>query len=143
MMLFEMEDYAPDIDECKCLPDCNTIEYQISVMKSEIKPEDRYVTVNNISQYIGTEYYSALSFSFGDIEYHALKRYANYGTTSFISDVGGLLGLFLGVSVISFIEIFYFFGLRVVVECMKHLKRNHKTKKISQDLTATLNEINN
>lgn len=143
MLLFQMEDDEQEADKCNCLPDCNSIEYRITVIKSSIKPEYQKTTVDNVTQYIGEPIiYGGLSFSFGDIEYYALKRYANYRTVSFISEVGGLLSLFLGVSVMSFIEIFYFFGFRVVIEIVGHLKSKRKPKKISPvDLSATLNEL--
>ena len=32
----------------------------------------------------------------------------------FISQIGGLLGLFMGFSVISFVEVFYWFSFRLV-----------------------------
>jgi hypothetical protein len=36
-----------------------------------------------------------------------------YGPTDFLANCGGLLGLFLGVSVISIVEIFYFCTIRI------------------------------
>ena len=144
MLLFQIDDDSSEVDACNCLPDCNSIEYQIKVIKSNIEPEAQWTTVNNVTEYLGPTYYGGLTFSFGDIEYHALKRHANYGTVGFISDVGGLLSLFLGVSVMSFVEIFYFFGIRVVTEILRYLKqkRRVKNKKIATNLTLTLEEIN-
>lgn len=139
MLLFQMEDNASEVDACDCLPDCNSITYQINVIKSSTEPEEgRNV---NDTDYSGPFYYGAVSFSFGDIEYHALKRYANYKTISFICDVGGLLSLFLGVSLMSFIEIFYFFGFRMFVELLSHFKRRQQTRRITTDLRGTLNDL--
>lgn len=41
-----------------------------------------------------------------------LKRSATYTYTDFLASCGGLLGLFLGVSVLSIIEFFYYSTLR-------------------------------
>lgn len=52
-------------------------------------------------------------FYFGSDDYIAYKRYSNFGVVAFLSDIGGLLGLVLGVSVFSILEIFYFCTLRL------------------------------
>lgn len=58
--------------------------------------------------------YASASIYFDDDEYIAYKRFASFGTVSFLSNIGGLLGLFLGVSVLSIVEFLYFFTLRFI-----------------------------
>ena len=41
-------------------------------------------------------------------------REARMTLLDFISQIGGLLGLFMGFSVISFVEVFYWFSFRLV-----------------------------
>lgn len=55
---------------------------------------------------------SFVSIYFGSEEYSGYKRYASYGTVSLLSNIGGLLGLFLGISFLSVVETIYFFTLR-------------------------------
>lgn len=50
---------------------------------------------------------------FKETEFIQLKRNELYGWTDFIANCGGLLGLFMGVSFLSVIEIVYFFTLRL------------------------------
>lgn len=69
-----------------------------------------------------------LSFSFDADEYTALKRSATYGTVSFLSNFGGLLGLFLGMSALSVIEVFYFFGIRIISNVVKKYKQSTKVE---------------
>lgn len=42
------------------------------------------------------------------------RRKELYGTREFVSSCGGLLSLFLGVSLLSFVELLYFMTLRLV-----------------------------
>jgi acid-sensing ion channel, other len=45
---------------------------------------------------------------FRDNQFFALKRSRRYGFTEFMAHCGGLLGLFLGFSFMSILEIIYF-----------------------------------
>lgn len=133
---------VPAIRECDCMSDCISFEYEIKVVQTILKHDDQYIKFGNVSYWIGSTYYAGLAFDFGDTNYHAITRYANDAATGFLSNIGGLLSLFLGVSVMSLIEIFYFFVLRVVVEFIKYVKRklNHR-ESFQTDLSTTLNEI--
>lgn len=53
------------------------------------------------------------------------KRSELYGLTDFIANCGGLLGLFIGVSTLSIVEIFYYLTIRL----MKHFKKISFRKK--------------
>lgn len=55
-----------------------------------------------------------LSFKFSDETFNPMRRIRLFTVNDFFSYVGGVLGLFAGISVLSFFEIFYFFTLRVV-----------------------------
>lgn len=95
--------------KCDCLPDCNEIVYTYMRVDSRLNSETsaEYVEVN------GTVPLEAfVSIYFGSDEYSGFKRYTTYGTVSILSDIGGFLGLFLGVSALSVIETVYFFTLR-------------------------------
>ena len=45
---------------------------------------------------------------------------------SLISQIGGVLGLFLGFSLVSFIELIYWFFLRLCFEAQKKRRTNHE-----------------
>lgn len=56
---------------------------------------------------------SSLSIYFKENQFISSKRSELYGTTDFLANIGGLLGLFMGISVISFTEIIYFCTIRL------------------------------
>lgn len=49
----------------------------------------------------------------------ALKRSPFYQLSDFIANVGGLLGLFVGMSLLSVVEVFYFLTLRLIDKCRR------------------------
>jgi hypothetical protein len=62
-------------------------------------------------------------------EFIGLHRSELFGLMDFIGNIGGLLGLFMGISILSFIEMIYHFTLRIA--CNKFQKKNqagNKTK---------------
>lgn len=95
----EHEDYK----SCKCLPECNHINYYFENF------HERF-TVENQSK---LEEHTAALIRFEDDEFVAYKKYESFGSVGLLSNLGGLLGLFLGVSVLSIIETIYFFTLRL------------------------------
>ena len=86
---------------CNCLPDCNKIKYEYFYYFDKILAENE----TSQNQAIAT-------IHFGDDEFLAYKRYETYGRVGLLSNIGGLLGLFLGISFLSIIETIYFFTLR-------------------------------
>lgn len=142
-----MEDQiVPDIEACDCQPDCNVIEYELRAVETKLKKEHHWMTYNNQSYWVNTTYNGGITIAFGETEYFALKRYTNYESITFISDVGGLLSLFIGVSVMSVIEIFYLLFIRVSVEIVRYGKSQRtgfaRAPKKGIDLSTTLKQIN-
>lgn len=60
-------------------------------------------------------YNSTVSMRFRNAEFHTVTRNKLFGVTDTIADIGGILGLCLGVSAISFIEIVYFVFLSLFI----------------------------
>lgn len=67
-----------------------------------------------------------LSIFFKEHQFITSKRSELYGLTDFLGACGGLLGLFLGMSVLSIIEVIYYFTLRL--GCSLRLRRHRKRK---------------
>ena len=59
---------------------------------------------------------------FKDDEFISMRRVRQFTTVDFLSYVGGLLGLFAGISMLSLVEIFYFFSIRLVVNIWRTFK---------------------
>lgn len=125
-MFHVIEDLQKVIDECGCMSDCNSIEYKQSTDESHIELGVEFTPNNSMLMA-----FSDLRFHFGLDEYTALKRHASYGLVNFLSHCGGIYGLFLGVTALSFVEIFYFFVIRVLSDCLGNLKKNTKVLPIN------------
>lgn len=93
-----------NLQACQCLPECNSVKYETSYIKDRFVPE-------NLTDF---ENVATVSIYFADDEFTAYKRFESYGTVRLLSNIGGFLGLFLGISVLSIVEIVYFFTLRFV-----------------------------
>ncbi|KAL7010701.1 hypothetical protein ACKWTF_016843 [Chironomus riparius] len=88
--------------KCQCLSQCESLKYELELVKTNYKIHlVDYMTI------------ASLKVFFKDSEFVPLKRFQLYGTVDFLANCGGLLGLFVGVSVLSIVEIFYYFILRL------------------------------
>lgn len=97
--------------DCDCLPECNHIKYTVLNSASKLSPSHLRTYNNNNGTY---SLEADVSILFSDDEYVAYRRFASYDTVSLLSDIGGYLGLFLGISFLSVIETVYFFTLRFI-----------------------------
>ncbi|KAL7011564.1 hypothetical protein ACKWTF_014323 [Chironomus riparius] len=95
--------YTRDIDNCSCLPTCDSITYHIKYFHKFSTQSDEI----SINLRVNTE--DAILF----------RRYQQFTFSDVVSYVGGLLGLFAGISMLSIVEIFYFFVIRVAVDAWR------------------------
>lgn len=105
---------------CNCWPLCTGIEYDV----------ERIVLSRNRSKWnpINDGYeYTVLEFKFKDFKFQPLKRKQLYGDLDYIADIGELLSLFIGTSVLSVIELIFFCTFGVI----KHL--NQRTFEMNVD----------
>jgi acid-sensing ion channel, other len=63
---------------------------------------------------------ASINIYFKEAYFTRLKRYEIYGFSDFLSSTGGIFGLFLGCSVISFIEIIY----HLLTYCVRKMKKH-------------------
>lgn len=95
-------------DQCNCLPNCRTVDYDVDYQMV-------YESGMNISFSL-----SQMLLSFKDTEFDSQKRQSRTGTLDFLSYSAGLLGLYMGMSILSIVEFFYFFTVRLMcfIRCM-------------------------
>lgn len=98
-----IDEESQTFKSCGCLESCNTIEYTVDRLSSYIS-----------HSYNGSFYRGLGTFRFASDEFIARKRTASYGMVGLLSNIGGILGLFLGMSVLSVVEAFYFFVIRFI-----------------------------
>jgi acid-sensing ion channel, other len=112
--LDEFDKFYESDGVCKCLPACNSIEYIYEIF------EEEYDWYYSEFQYRHT---FVFEFRYKDSDYFPMVRYQEFKTKDYLSYVGGLLGLFAGISVLSIIEFFYFFTLRLAVDLINSWRR--------------------
>jgi len=105
-------------NDCNCLQPCNYITYSYELIQFNSK--DKIV-----------------KFKFKDTEFNSLQRVRQFTIFDFLSYIGGLLGLFAGISVLSLFEIFYFFTLRLICEILR-LKRGQRRVGCENSIVAIL-----
>jgi Amiloride-sensitive sodium channel len=136
---------------CKCLPACTTISFESEVFMGKSNESASYLGHNlDLNEFE----YSQMNFYFKENYFLTSQRVERYGATDFLATCGGLLGLFLGVSLVSLLEIAYFCtiglfsklrvakrvdaGQTVPVEYFKdfYVKKSKRCYKLLKDLMA-------
>jgi len=89
---------------CECLPTCTSLQYEGEISHDDIRYFGKYRKMVSFRSFV--------TIFFKDDDFVYAKRSELYGATDFIANFGGLLGLFLGVSILSIVEIIYFIAFR-------------------------------
>ncbi|CAG9811668.1 unnamed protein product [Chironomus riparius] len=109
---------------CGCLKTCNHLEYKVRSERNSIYEDIREIeTVRNVTN--GSTY-SFLSFEIKDHFHLSHQYYGPYTLQNFIADIGGLLALFLGISILSIFECLY--ALMVMIH--DRMTQNNKVQQI-------------
>jgi acid-sensing ion channel, other len=91
---------------CSCLPLCNSIKYNIKYFSTHQKQDNETI----------------LNFRFNTDDIVVYNRYQQFTASDVVSYIGGLLGLFAGISFLSVFEFFYFVTLRLFVNAWRLFK---------------------
>ncbi|XP_065345463.1 pickpocket protein 28-like [Cloeon dipterum] len=110
---------ATDRPSCRCLPGCSEISYSAklssSILDDSFGAKDRFSPLAdhpvNITYFKENFAIVHLYFSEPEVTTYELNEINDY--VGFLSNTGGLLGLFHGFSILSFIEILYFMSVRL------------------------------
>jgi acid-sensing ion channel, other len=102
--LIAQENFSIERD-CSCYPTCDSISYHTKY---------KYTKIN------GNETTISVRMNTDDIILY--RRYQQYTFSDIVSYIGGLLGLFAGISMLSIVELFYFFSLRLCGSAYKYLQ---------------------
>ena len=101
---------------CNCLSACNSIDYEYDLVEEKITPENQTIRESSLIIY------------FGDDEFVAYKRIESQGIVDLLSKIGSFLGLFLGISFLSIIEMIYFLTLRLFSDFWIEKPKDQKLK---------------
>ncbi|XP_075972075.1 pickpocket protein 28-like [Anticarsia gemmatalis] len=116
-------------DNCHCLPACNTIDYDAEILKTDFNLKKSIITeahAQNPEAYSSSRGrgfdFSKLEMFFKRSQFVSINRSELFGLTDFLANIGGLLGVFLGFSFLSLVEIVYFATLRLFCSLKKDLQ---------------------
>lgn len=82
---------------------------------------------------------SVVTIFFKDDDFIFSKRSELYSFTDFIANFGGILGLFLGVSILSLVEIIYFMAFRKIDD--ETASQHSRNESVSDNTTVASVEI--
>ncbi|XP_050069276.1 pickpocket protein 28 [Anopheles maculipalpis] len=137
---------ANDSLSCTCLPGCFEISYIPDVTTAELQVGQFGIRESLLDDVKDEQYAKknlALIYVFvKDTYYRSFTKGELVGFTDFLSNVGGLLGLFLGFSIISLIEVIYFVTLRPYCAKRKQPRTNVKDHHLEAGkLNAARNDL--
>lgn len=161
--LMQNQTMAKSIDEsvditCNCMPACTSLEYNFEISRAkydvaktirafreEYEHTEWVWQITNITVCLYIILYnskpsfsaigSRLSVYFKEHQFTAIKRTILFGVSTLISNCGGICGLFMGISCLSFLELIYFFCMRICGSC-----RDRRKHKIQQQNSVDLPE---
>ncbi|XP_063626292.1 pickpocket protein 28-like [Cydia splendana] len=111
-VLMMKTDSLSDVEACDCLQACTELKYDAEVSQA----------VYNLSNYMdnadsdianGWRIPSGLVIYFAEDLFTTLRRSELYGGVDFVANCGGIMGLFMGFSFLSLVEIVYYFTIRL------------------------------
>ncbi|XP_031340949.1 pickpocket protein 28-like [Photinus pyralis] len=110
-------------DQCDCLPSCTSLSYEVETSQSDWRWQKAMDVIKrpqlaNVS--LNSMYLSKLTVFYKDQQFLNCRRIEMYGFLDFFSNIGGLLGLLIGFSVTSAIEIVYFLTLRIICNIKRY-----------------------
>ncbi|XP_056634912.1 pickpocket protein 28-like [Diorhabda sublineata] len=106
------------VDKCDCMPICTSMYYRLETSQS---PWDwkAQLEMNDKKKHL-----SSFQIYFKGNQFVTMERNELFGITDFLANFGGLLGLFVGFSLLSLIEIIYFLTLRIYCNITLFGKQN-------------------
>uniref|UniRef100_A0A1I8PU93 Pickpocket n=1 Tax=Stomoxys calcitrans TaxID=35570 RepID=A0A1I8PU93_STOCA len=101
---------------CQCMPACTSLDYETELS------EGHFDIVNTLEAFGSLEDYkkaypggrmSLVMIYFKENEFITSRRSELYGLTELLANFGGVFGLFMGISILSVVEMFYHCTLRL------------------------------
>ncbi|KAM8982490.1 acid-sensing ion channel 1 isoform 4-T4 [Sarcophilus harrisii] len=132
-----------DQDYCVCEMPCNLTRYgkELSMVKIPSKASAKYLAkkFNKSEQYIG-ENILVLDIFFEVLNYETIEQKKAYEIAGLLGDIGGQMGLFIGASILTVLELFDY-AYEVIKHklcrrgrCQKESKRNSADKGVALSL---------
>jgi hypothetical protein len=104
---------------------------EIEKTKTEKYEEELSIAFNKCS-FNFSDSVNAIYVVFKETKFMTLLRSERYGFIDFISNCGGLMGLFMGMSIVSIVEIFYYTAVFLYHLIFKLCCRNNRVYDLNQ-----------
>ncbi|XP_019537219.2 pickpocket protein 28-like [Aedes albopictus] len=98
--------------ECDCMPGCTSVDYDVEITQNEFEIVEWAVAYGEKRKDFDGVYAAHLKIYYKNAQLMKQKRSELYGITDFLANCGGLLGLCLGVSLLSLVELCYYCSVR-------------------------------
>lgn len=119
-----------------CLPACRSISYDAEMSMSRFDRFNHEKAMKKPNRQ-SKRRYSRVLITFKDEQFFSSRRAEVYSLVDFIANCGGILGLFMGISILSIVEIVYFSTLRLGCS----LRRRRLAKKMRLQQLKTINHL--
>uniref|UniRef100_A0A182Q221 Pickpocket n=1 Tax=Anopheles farauti TaxID=69004 RepID=A0A182Q221_9DIPT len=123
------------LDKCNCLPACNAIVYNTEISQAGFDWRKLAENIDLLSDELDEMELSYLSIHFKVARFIPIKRSELFGLTDFLANCGGVLGLFMGVSILSIVEILYYCTLKPI---MARTVSNSRAENLTPIIKSTL-----
>ncbi|NXU54527.1 ASIC1 protein, partial [Turnix velox] len=135
-----------DNEYCICEMPCNVTRYgkELSMVKIPSKASAKYLAkkYNKSEQYIG-ENILVLDIFFEALNYETIEQKKAYEVAGLLGDIGGQMGLFIGASILTVLEIFDY-----AYEVIKHrlcgrakCRKNHKRNNTDKGVALSMDDV--
>ncbi|KAH8402368.1 hypothetical protein KR009_011578 [Drosophila setifemur] len=142
----------PGWEMCRkqCLPSCFDLNFLASGFSFPLASSDFQLAnplVESMNKTYLSENIAVINVYFRESVYYGNTKNAYVGLTEFLSNVGGVMGLFMGFSVISLVEILYYLLLKPLVELFEWKRSSQVAAEQSLEHNAfgiePTNDLNN
>uniref|UniRef100_A0A182WEP1 Pickpocket n=1 Tax=Anopheles minimus TaxID=112268 RepID=A0A182WEP1_9DIPT len=114
-LLHELNKTDNFLEHCNCLPACNAIFYNTEISQAMFDWRKLAENIHVIAGVTNETELSYLSIHFKVSRFIPIKRSELFGISDFLANCGGVLGLFMGVSILSIVEIVYYCTLKPIM----------------------------
>uniref|UniRef100_A0A182PN36 Pickpocket n=1 Tax=Anopheles epiroticus TaxID=199890 RepID=A0A182PN36_9DIPT len=114
------------LQSCDCLPACIFLEYKTEMWQAHFDWRRLTDTVHVFEKELNNSDLTSIAVYFKEAQFISIKRNQLFGLNDFIANCGGILGLFMGVSLLSIVEILYYFTMKPLINyCLRRTRKSH------------------
>ncbi|XP_061582779.1 acid-sensing ion channel 1B isoform X1 [Cololabis saira] len=120
-----------DNERCTCETPCNLTRYgkELSFVKIPSKASAKYLAkkFNKTEQYI-SDNILVLDIYFEALNYETIEQKKAYELAGLLGDIGGQMGLFIGASILTVLELFDYLYEVIKYKLCRCMKKKHKSR---------------